>query len=324
MGRGVSIKMEVLTRLSQVKKQYPNPVIAIGVFDGLHRGHQKVLQQVIKKARGCNGTAVVMTFYPHPLHVLRPGRRLPLIATLSLREKLLSDIGIDVCWRIHFTRAFSRIPPGRFIETYLVQKMSPHTVVIGDDFRFGKDRAGTLAIFRKAGEKYQFDVLTVPTSKGNQKLISSTVIRQHIMRGEFSRASRLLGRPFALEGTVVHGDALGRKLGFPTANVSATRQLVPATGVYIVHVQVRDRILPGMAYIGRRPSIRSSAALNVEVNIFDFKSNLYGSDIIIFFHEKIREEMTFESREELTRQIQSDETKSRRWFQENHHIPQLI
>ena len=316
--------MEVLTRLSQFKKQYPNPVIAIGIFDGLHRGHQKVLHQVVRKARACQGTAVVMTFYPHPLHVLRPGKRLPLITTLSLREKLLADIGIDVCWLIHFTREFSRIPPCRFIDTYLVKRMSPHTVVIGDDFRFGKDRAGTLALFRKAGEKHHFKVQTVATSKGAKKLISSTMIRQHILNGEFTRAARLLGRPFAVEGKVVHGDALGRRLGFPTANVSAKRQLAPATGVYIVHVQYQNRCFPGMAYVGRRPSIRSSAALNVEVNIFDFSCDIYGAGIVILFHEKIREEIKFDSRQRLIQQIQADEALARRWFQKNHHIPPLI
>ncbi|MFA5259722.1 MAG: riboflavin biosynthesis protein RibF [Candidatus Omnitrophota bacterium] len=316
--------MEVITRLSQVKRQYPNPVVAIGIFDGLHRGHQKVLRQVIRQARACHGTAVVITFYPHPLHVLNPGHSLPLIITLSLREKLLAHIGIDVCWLIHFTRGFSRIPPLWFIEKYFVKKMAPHTVVIGDDFRFGKDRVGTLSLFREAGAKHKFNVQVVPTSKGAKKLISSTMIRQHIMNGEFTRASRLLGRPFVIEGKVVHGDALGRKLGFPTANVSAKRQLIPPPGVYIVYVQYQNCLFPGMAYVGRKPSIHSSARLNIEVNIFDFNRNIYGKEIIIFFNAKIREEMKFNSHQSLIQQIQSDETSARRWFQKEHPVPHLI
>ncbi|HOY10393.1 MAG TPA: riboflavin biosynthesis protein RibF [Candidatus Omnitrophota bacterium] len=317
--------MELITRLSQVKKQYPHPVIAIGVFDGLHRGHQKVIHQVVKKARACHGTAVVMTFYPHPLHVLRPGQSLPLIMTLSLRERLLSDFGLDVCWLIHFTREFSRIPPRQFIEKYLVERMAPHTVIIGDDFRFGRDRLGTLALFREEGERHKFKVQTVPTSKGAQKIISSTMIRQHILDGDLPRASRLLGRPFAIEGNVVHGDALGRQWGFPTANVSARRQLIPPSGVYIVYVQYQGRLFPGMAYIGRKPSIRPSGRITIEVNIFNFNRNIYGEKIIIFFNKKIREEIKFDSRHSLVRQIQSDEANARRWFRRTHLIiPSLI
>jgi len=316
--------MEFITRLSQVRRQYPHPVVAIGIFDGVHRGHQKVLRQVIRKARACRGTAVVMTFYPHPLHVLQPALNVPLITTLSLREKLLADIGLDVCWLIRFTRGFSRIPPCQFIEKYIIEKMAPHTVIVGDDFRFGKDRLGTLALFREEGKKYGFHVQTVPISKGTKKLISSTSIRQYVKDGDFTRASRLLGRSFAIQGRVVPGDRLGREWGFPTANVFSERQLIPPCGVYIVYVQYAGCLFPGMAYIGRKPSIRPGAQLNIEVNIFDFKRNIYGEDIIIFFKKKIREEIKFDSSQALIRQIQCDEIKARCWFQNNHPAPRLI
>jgi len=316
--------MDVLTSLSQVTKQYPNPVIAIGIFDGLHRGHQRVINRVIKQAHQCCGTAVVMTFNPHPLHVLKPQKKLPLITSLELREKLLMNMGIQVCWFVRFTQNFAKISPSRFIEQYLIKRMPPHTVIVGDDFRFGRNRDGTLNLFKKAGQKYNFSVQTVTTTRGERKNISSTEIRQHILDGKLKEASRLLGRPFAIQGKVVHGESLGRKLGFPTANIKRQRQVTPAPGVYVVHVQLNNQMYPAMAYVGRRPSIKLNAQLNIEVNIFDFNYDIYGEEITIFFHKKIRDEKKFDSRQALVQNINSDEEKARRWFIPNRFCPQVI
>ncbi len=309
--------MDVLSGLSQDIKQYPNPVIAIGIFDGLHRGHQRVIQRVIRQAQECRGTAVVMTFSPHPLHVLKPQKALPLITSLELRERLLKNMGVQVCWLIRFSRNFARMSPTKFIEQYFVKKMSPHTVIIGDDFRFGRNRIGTLRLFERAGQKFGFSVQTVATARGEKKNISSTEIRQHILDGRLREVARLLGRPFAIQGHVVPGDCLGRQLGFPTANIRNPRQIIPVPGVYIVHVQIHDQMHAGMAYIGRRPSIKSHATLNIEVNIFDFNDDIYGEDIIIFFHKKIRNEKKFHSRPALVQEITSDELKARRWFSDH-------
>lgn len=301
--------------ISQLKKKYPRPVLAIGIFDGLHKGHCQVIEKTVSLARTGNGTAMLMTFDPHPVHVLKPEICLPLIMPLEYRLRLIAQLGIDVCVVLPFTRSFAHLKPEEFIRKYLLDKIGPSTVVVGDDFRFGQDRQGTLQEFQALGEEFGFSVLGVRALCGEKKSVSSSAIRALIAQGQLQKAARLLGRPFALCGEVVHGDARGRQLDYPTANLNVGGLVVPPNGVYVVTVQIASRTYGGVANIGTRPSFKTAALLNVEVHVFDYKHDLYGQRICVTFRKKIRDEKFFSSPEALREQIQDDERLARLWLQ---------
>ena len=306
--------MKTIFGISHWKKPFKNPVVAIGVFDGLHLGHQDLMKLTVKKAGQIHGTAMVMTFSPHPVHVLHPHIHLPLITSFSDRLKLLECFGIDVCLVVHFTKRFSRLTPEQFIKRYIVDIIKAKTVVVGDDFRFGAHRRGTLEIFQEAGKKYGFKVMGLHAVKRNKKMISSTAIRQWISEGKFADASRLLGRPVTLSGKVISGDKRGKKLGFPTANIRFTNQVIPPLGVYAVTVTVGRTKHFGLANIGRRPSFHPHGPIQVEAHILDFKKNIYGQEITIAFLKKIRNEKRFLSPDHLVAQIRRDEQQARSYF----------
>jgi riboflavin kinase/FMN adenylyltransferase len=312
--------MIVINGIGQIEKIYPNPFLAIGVFDGLHRGHQLLLNNTMRRAQAIHGTSMVMTFDPHPVHVLRPQEELPLIVSLSHRLKLIEQYGIDVCIVVKFTKGFSQLTPERFIKRYIVEKIRPKGIIIGDDFRFGQNREGTLEYFIQAGEKYDFRIFPVPALTGSHKKISSTTIRKLITSGRLDRAMHLLGRPVSILGRVVRGDSRGKTLGFPTANVIPSAQVTPPLGVYWVTVQMaQGHTFFGMANIGRSPTFRSSGQSLIEVYILDFEGNLYGREILITFLKKVRDEKKFSSKDDLIRQLHIDEQKARQWFTSLQH-----
>lgn len=305
--------MKVIRDLAKNKINFRNAVLAIGVFDGLHRGHQELIRKVIARAREIKGTAVVMTFWPHPVHVLKPEVRLPLLVSLEHRLRLMEDLGVDVCVVIPFTQQFSQLSPKEFIERYLAKKIKPVEVFVGYDFRFGHDRSGGLDLFRQEGEAYGFKVNILDAVKGEHHVISSTRIRELISRGELGRAARLLGRTVSLMGTVCRGDARGKALGFPTANIHLTCEVIPPNGVYAVRVTVGTRKFIGMANIGRRPTFhKEDGRINVEVHIFNFQKKIYGQEIIVEFFRKIRDERMFNSKDQLIGQLKRDERKARK------------
>ena len=265
----------------------------------------------VKKARQIRGTAMVMTFFPHPVHVLHPRIHLPLIASFPYRLKLLENFGIDVCLAVHFTKRFSHLSPQQFIERYIVNAIKAKIVVVGDDFRFGKHRRGTLEIFQEAGKQYGFKVIGLQVVKRNRKVISSTSIRKWIAQGRFAQASRLLGRPVTLFGKVIPGDKRGKKLGFPTANIRLTNEVIPPLGVYVVDVSLGHKKYAGLANVGCRPSFHQNGRVHFEVHILNFKKNIYGQEIAVEFLKKLRNEKRFSSKEDLIRQIRRDEQKVR-------------
>lgn len=310
--------MKVIRDLTQNKINFRNAVLAIGVFDGLHRGHQQLIKKVIARARKVKGTATVMTFWPHPVHVLKPEIRLPLLVSLEHRLRLLEDLGVDVCIVVPFTPQFSQLSPKEFIEKYLVRKIKPVEVFVGYDFRFGHDRSGGLDLFRTEGGEFGFKVNILQAVKGERHVISSTRIRELISRGDLSRASRLLGRTVSLMGTVCRGDARGKKLGFPTANINLSCEIIPPVGVYAVRVILGRKKFIGMANIGRRPTFhKEDGRINVEVHIFDFKRTIYGQEIIVEFFKRIRDERMFNSKDQLVAQLKRDEKKSRKLLSRN-------
>ena len=290
-------------------------VVAIGVFDGVHRGHRLLLKRARDAARRIGGTPVVMTFDPHPVHALKPDLKLPLIVSLKHRLKLIADQGIPLAVVINFTRRFSRLKPEAFIRRYLVEPLRPAVVIVGDDFRFGQDRTGTIEHFERAASRYGFKILTVKASSRGQKTVSSTRIRELIASGRLSAAGRLLDRPVAVLGRVIRGDRRGQELGYPTANLSTGKVLLPPAGVYLVGVTCDGRRYSGIANIGRRPTFKKSSAVCLEVHMFGFHRTIYGQDILVEIIRKVRDERFYHSRDELLTQIAADVRKARAWFQ---------
>lgn len=305
--------MQIHHGLKHFGKKYPKPVLAIGVFDGMHRGHRRIIGRAITLAGSIQGTAMVMTFDPHPVHILRPKIYLPYLISLPYRLLMMAELGVDVCIVVKFTKKFSKLIPEKFIARYL-RKIKPSAVVVGDDFRFGRNRRGTLEYLCRAATRYHFDLLVIPSRSRRKKLISSTRIREFIAQGNIAQAQKLLGRPVSLLGRVVRGDTRGRVLGYPTANLTPSPLVILPHGVFVAKVHWQGDIFWGMANVGYRPSFKKPGRVNVEVHIFDFRRNLYGQEIIVEFLHKIRNEKQFWSQEELIKQIKNDEQRARNWL----------
>ncbi len=304
--------MNVIYAIGKVNKKIKNAVLAIGVFDGVHRGHQALIQGAVRRARQLGGEPLVMTFWPHPVHVLRPEMGLPYIVSLPHRLKLIEELGVKSCVVVHFTRRFARLPPEKFIRDYIVARVAPREIYVGSDFRFGQGREGTLEYFERAGSKYGFKVRVVDAVNAGEKKIGSSVIRQLIREGKLTRAAKLLGRNVSVMGTVVRGDGRGKKFGFPTANMSIRNGVIPPLGVYAVRVRVGEKTYRGMANIGRRPSFKENGRVRLETHIFNFHHSLYNQEIIVEFVQKIREEKKFDSRERFIAQLRDDRVRTQR------------
>lgn len=302
--------MNVIYAIGKVKKKFRNAVLAIGVFDGVHRGHQALIQGAVRRARQIGGEPLVMTFWPHPVHVLRPGLGLPYIVSLPHRLKLIEELGARACIVVHFTRRFARLSPEQFIQRYILAHIAPREIYVGDDFRFGRGREGTLEYFQQAGTEYGFKVRSVDAVRVGNKKIGSSIIRQLIGEGELVRAARLLGRGVSVMGKVVCGDGRGKKFGFPTANISIPNGVIPPLGVYAVRVRIGEKIFGGMTNIGRRPSFKKNDRIHLETHIFNFHRSLYNKEIIVEFVQKIREEKKFGSREQFIAQLGDDRVRA--------------
>ncbi|HTZ11531.1 MAG TPA: riboflavin biosynthesis protein RibF [Candidatus Margulisiibacteriota bacterium] len=286
--------MKVIYGINKLGK-LRNPVVAMGVFDGVHRGHRLVLKAAVAKAKEIKGTSVVLTFWPHP-------QKEESIYSFKHRLSLFSGLGIDACVVINFNRSFERISAKDFIEKILLPRIRPAYLYVGKNFRFGKGAKGNLGTLRKYGLKVKaFEV--VKTSK---KIISSTYIRRLIKNGNLYLAQKLLSRRVSVLGTVTRGESIGRKIGFPTANIDLHHEVTPAKGIYAVRVILKGRRLKGACYIGTRPTFSGGMKKRVEVHILGFKKMIYGKDLEIQFIKKIREDRKFNSAAGLSKQIKKD------------------
>ncbi|VAX36053.1 FMN adenylyltransferase / Riboflavin kinase [hydrothermal vent metagenome] len=307
--------MKVIYGIGKVKSVMKNTVLAIGVFDGVHQGHQMLLRRALQKAKEIGGKVMVMTFAPHPVHVLCPEKEQSLLTSLIYKLKFLEKLDVAVCVVVHFTKRFAAMAPEDFIKCYLLKSIAPKEIFVGNDFRFGKDRRGTLDYFQEMGRVHGFNVNVVnpSTNKDGKKKIGSTIIRHFIMEGKLGLARKCLGRSVEVVGCVVRGDGRGKTLGFPTANILIKKEVVPPEGVYAVYVRIARKRYAAMVNIGYRPSFQKKIHnLNIEVHILDFKKNIYGKEIVIEFIKKIRIEKKFSSKEALVAQIHRDELKVRK------------
>lgn len=304
-------------RVSQVDATFERPsVVAFGVFDGLHLGHQALIAHVTDLAQRHDAAASIVTFDPHPALVLSSESAPPLIATLDQRLEGLARLGIDQVGVLEFDEASARESAEAFVERVLVGRLGVADLVIGDDVHFGRNRQGDAALLRREGERWGFRVHTSPTYGGEARF-SSTAVRHAVRDGDVTRAAAVLGRPFVLRGHVVHGDGRGGEIGFPTANLSlGDHQLLPGQGIYAAGVHLDDGSWrAGAVSVGTRPQFYDEAEVLVEVHLPDFAGDLYGRVLDVAFLERLRGEQRFASLEDLLAQMDRDVDRSRDIFQ---------
>lgn len=289
----------------------PNPVVTVGTFDGVHRGHQAIFDAMRNEALRCGGETVVVTFYPHPRLVIHPdSKSLRFINTQERKYEIISRSRIDHLIIIPFTREFSNLSSGEFVRRYLVEKIKIHQLIVGYDHHFGKDRLGGFNELKGFGKIHGFEVREVPAMIIDGIPVSSTKIRNALIEGNIRLANSLLGYNYSISGKVVYGNRIGRTIGFPTANIEQEDEykLISAVGVYACLVDHHGKLYKGMGNIGYRPTI-DVGSLTIEVNIFDFDEEIYGDRIIIYFIERIRDEVKFENLTALRDQLVADRAK---------------
>ncbi len=301
--------------LRHVTRPLVRPVMTIGNFDGVHLGHQDLLRRVMEDARSRGGSAVVLTFEPHPLKILAPGFAPRLILARKDKLALLRRVGIDFVVIQRFTSSFCALSPHDFVSRYLV-RLGVERLWVGGDFRFGKDRAGTVRELMTWGPAAGIEIEVVPAVADSDRAISSSRIRALLAEGRVDIARRQLGRCHFIEGSVVKGHQRGRELGFPTANVRGRTEVVPGNGIYATLVQVGGRRMHSVTSIGVNPTF-GSGPRTIETHILDFKEDLYGRRLQVFFVERLREERNFPSVEGLVGQIEEDIVHARRVLSRN-------
>ncbi|MCB9309050.1 MAG: bifunctional riboflavin kinase/FAD synthetase [Lewinellaceae bacterium] len=292
---------------------FQNAVITIGSFDGVHRGHQKILDRVINLANEYSGDSVVITFHPHPRHITdTQSQPVQLLNTLDEKLFLLEKIGIKNVVVVPFTFEFSRMVPREYVENFLIQKFNPKFIVVGYDHRFGLNRGGDFTLLSEYAALGHFKIVEIPKYEIDDIAISSTKVRNAIIHGNIEEANAQLVHPYVLCGRVIHGDKLGSKLGYPTANlqVSDKDKLIPREGVYAVRTDIDGALFEGMMYIGKRPTVSQQDFMNIEVNLFDFNDNIYNKNIRIEILNFIRGDIKFDSLEDLKIQLAKDEEEA--------------
>lgn len=306
--------MQVHRDLGQLP-DFHRAVITIGTFDGVHTGHRFILQQLEVAARACNGEKVIITFDPHPREVLRPqDRPIHILTTLPEKIALLEQCGIDHLVVVPFTPAFAAMSASDYISDFLIAKFHPHTIIIGYDHRFGHNREGGLELLEREQARYGYQLLEIPQQVVHDLTVSSTKIRKSLESGDIALADELLGYPYFLSGTVMHGDKMGRQLGYPTANLQVTdsRKLIPSEGIYAIRVQLahETRWRNGVMSIGTRPTFNGSD-LRLEAHLFDFNGDLYDQVITIQFIAYLRGNQKFNDVNELIAQMDKDSAKAK-------------
>lgn len=307
--------MEIIDRIEKITTPYPNAVITIGNFDGVHLGHRALFQKVIEKAKEIGGRSVVMTFEPHPIRVLKKNGQPPLITLYEQKVELVEKSGIDVLVCIHFTPEFASLTATEFVEDLLMKRIGMKAIVVGEDYTFGKNREGDISLLRSFGEQMQFEVIAVDKIQISDELpgrISSTKIRELVTEGNVDEAQKLLGRYYQIRGIVVPGrDRGGELVGYPTANVNLYDELCPKAGIYAVRVECEGEIHNGVANIGYSPTF-GDHAFTVEVHILNFNKDVYNRKIRVNFIKRIRDEIKFTNISELSAEIGRDIIKAQK------------
>lgn len=291
-----------------------NPVVTIGTFDGVHLGHRKVIERLKEYAKKYGGETVIFTFYPHPRLIISPtDNNLRLITTLEEKKQYFEKLGIDHLIIFPFSKKFSELSYSEFVKQILVEKIKTHCLVVGYDHKFGKNREGGFEYLKQCAKKLNFKIEKLEPLLLNDIHISSTKIREALQTGDIKAANHYLGHKFTLHGFVVEGKRLGRKIGFPTANIESSdvHKLIPMHGVYAVKVVLNKKNYLGMLNIGTRPTFNQNADnRSIEVNIFDFEGDIYKKEITLIFIDKIRNEQKFAGVDSLIEQLKKDKIRA--------------
>jgi len=305
--------LDLRTNFKNLRYHYPRLVIGLGNFDGVHLGHQELILRLVERGRRLGGVPGIFTFHPHPVSVLRPEHAPPLLLTQETKEEIIAGLGVRLLLRIPFTLEFARLPPEEFIRDVLCGELRVISVFAGYNYTFGHRGRGTPETLKEWSPAYGFETNVVEPVEVAGEVVSSTKIRELLSRGRVQEARRFLGFAPFVDGTVVSGDGRGRKLGFPTANLETSPDiLIPANGVYAVKAQIGGQRHSGVANIGCRPTFTGAESRrNLEVHLFDVADNLYGKSMRVFFERYLRGEQQFGSPAELIRQIEADVREAR-------------
>ncbi len=308
--------MRVVRSESRSAELPKGAIVSIGNYDGVHRGQRAILDRIVERAAARDLFSAVVTFDPHPLQLLQPGRAPLRISTESQRLRWLAESGLDELWVVPFTLDFSRLSAANFVASILVSGLGAREVHVGSRFAFGHEREGNLAQLEQLGREHGFDAVGHSELLHDGEPVSSTRVRSAVAAGEIELATALLGRPFSLIGPVVRGDRVGHQLGWPTANVAPEGSLLPADGVYVTAATLRDspEQLPGVTNIGVRPTREGAGARRVEAHLFDFDRELYGQELELAFLRRLRGERRFPNLEALKEQIATDAALGREYF----------
>jgi riboflavin kinase / FMN adenylyltransferase len=304
--------MEILRSISELGQLRGPLFLAIGVFDGVHLGHQAVISTSTRHAHSADGTPVVVTFDPHPAKVLRPNDAPHLLTATHHKIALIRSLGVGHLLVIKFDKHFAETSPENFAEQ-LVRNAKPlREICVGHEWSFGKNRAGNLDLLKELGARFDFDVVGIPPVKANGAVVSSTAIRQVVEAGDLTKAAEMLGREYTILGTVTGGEKLGKKIGFPTANLSAHSEQFPPNGVYFAEAWLEGVLLHGVVNLGYRPTVSSGESERIlEIHLLDFDRDIYGEDLEIRFVRYLRPEKKFENVDALVRQINVDVRQAR-------------
>ncbi len=309
--------MKVVQSLGQAKKILDGSVVTMGNFDGVHLGHIELLQKLVEKARMQNLQSVVLTFDPHPMQILHPDREFQRLFSIEDQIEQMRKIGVDVFITHPFTLEFAKLSPEDFLENWLFLSLNPRELVVGYDFAFGADRKGTLHKLKEICVKNKVHLEIIPPFERNNMIVSSSKIREFIRRGEMVQAHEFLGRPYYLNGTVMHGDQRGRSLGFPTANLDVIWKLKPRVGVYATRALVQGEEWLSMTNVGWNPTVSNNKKhVKIETHLLNFNKEIYGEEIKLMFYKFLREECKFNSLEELKIQLAVDQKNSQEFFNE--------
>ncbi len=298
-----------LKTINVINSTDPKPaVVTIGTFDGVHVGHQKIIHKLVNLAKEKNLTATVLTFFPHPRMVLQKDANIKLINTIDEKSKILEGLAVDQLVIKTFTKDFSRLTALEFVRDILVNGLNTKKIIVGYDHHFGRNRTANIEDLKEFGETYDFEVVEISAKEINEVAVSSTKIREALLKGDIKRANKYLGYKFMLNGQIIKGKGLGKQMQFPTANlrISEDYKLIPKVGSYVVSSRINGNMYYGMMNIGYNPTVSSSGDKSIEIHFFDLDSDLYDRIVEIELLDRLRDEQKFNSQEELQLQLQKD------------------
>ncbi len=306
--------MQIIHYPDDPPPRWPQPVLALGNFDGLHRGHMKIIDRVRRRAGERAGTPAAMTFDPHPPRVLRPDKAPPLLMTTAQRLEALGRAGMQGVAVVRFTPELSRWEPEAFVRTVLVEWMHVAEVWVGANFLFGHERAGNFSVLRSLGARYGFRAEKIDPVRYKEFVVSSTRVRRLVTEGRVDEAGALLGHHYFIDGTVARGAARGKRIGFPTANLESENELTPPSGVYATTVTIDGVVHPSITNVGMRPTFGDVDRITIEAHVFDLDRDLYGQRVRLSFVQRLRDERAFPDVDALRAQIDADCRAARRLF----------